>query len=82
VKPGGAELERVSNVVIGTNRTALEGAAEEARRLGYRTVISDETLTGDTTECALRWAAEILRHSELQGVEPVCVLAGGETTSW
>jgi hydroxypyruvate reductase len=76
-KPGGPELERVRNFVIGTNGTALEGAAEEARRLGYRTVISDRSLTGDTTECARRWAAEVLRH---QAGEPLCVLAGGETT--
>jgi hydroxypyruvate reductase len=80
LKPADAELKHVTNVVVGTNRTALQGAAEEARRLGYQTWVSDEVLTGDTTECARRWAAEVRRRLESQGTEPACFVSGGETT--
>jgi hydroxypyruvate reductase len=80
VKPGDAELLRVANVLIGTNLTALQGAAQEARRLGYRTVVLDEPLTGDTTECARTWTAEIDRRMGFRGSAPSCVVAGGETT--
>lgn len=79
VKPGAAELTDVANVVIGSNRLALEAAAVAARRAGYEAVIADEPLCGDTTEAAQHFAERLWRQCDTAS-HPVCVLAGGETT--
>jgi glycerate 2-kinase len=80
VKPGDAELQGAANVIVGTNLTALQGAAEEARRLGYRTLAQEGPLTGDTTARARSWAVEVGGAMDLLGPGPACVIAGGETT--
>ncbi len=81
VKPGSTEATRCLNLVIGSNRTAIEGAASEARRRGWRVIVAAEPLSGDTSTAAQRFAAYL---HELAGSreadDSVCVLAGGETT--
>lgn len=78
-KPGDAVFTHVHNLLIGSNRLALNAAAAAAQRLGFTTQILDEPLSGDTTEAG-RDFARIL-HTLLQTCKaPLCVLAGGETT--
>ena len=79
LKPGAEELAGVVNLVIGSNRDALEAAAVAARRAGYEPVIADEPLVGDTMEAAQKFAGWVLRRGEVAN-RPLCLLAGGETT--
>jgi hydroxypyruvate reductase len=81
-KPGDATFSNVSNLVIGSNRLALDAAVQAARSLGYRTLILSSTMQGETREVA-RVHAEILREIVFSGrplKRPACLLSGGETT--
>jgi hydroxypyruvate reductase len=79
LKPDSPEASRCCcNVVIGSNRTALEAAAQAARSAGWNVVIEAQPLTGDTTEAARHCGAR-LRELAQMGT-PLCLLAGGETT--
>ena len=81
-KPGDAIFSNVTNFVIGSNRLALDAAAQAARSLGYRTLILSSTMQGETREVA-RVHAEILREIVSLGrplKRPACLLSGGETT--
>jgi glycerate-2-kinase len=81
VKPESSEAARCRNVIIGSNRTALQGAAMAARRRGWAVVIDDRPLHGDTTVAARRFAARIRELAVRAGKrQPLCILAGGETT--
>jgi glycerate 2-kinase len=80
--PGDRIFRRVRNVVIGSNRAALDAAAREARRLGYRPLILSSEIQGETRDVARVHAAiakEIAyRHRPV--APPACVITGGETT--
>ena len=81
-KPGDAIFSRVTNLVIGSNRLALDAATKRARSLGYHPLILSSTMQGETREVA-RVHAEILREIVSSGrsvKRPACVLSGGETT--
>lgn len=81
-KPGDPIFKNVHNVLIGSNRLALQAARKEAKRRGYRTIVLSSTLAGETREVA-GVHAQILREMRESGNPisvPACVLAGGETT--
>lgn len=81
-KTGDPVFEHVYNVIVGSNRIALEAAARTAEVLGFRTLILSSTIEGEAREVA-RGHAEILRKLRLSGDSispPACVLSGGETT--
>ncbi|MBV8808579.1 MAG: glycerate kinase [Acidobacteriaceae bacterium] len=81
-KPRDPLFENVHNVVIGSNSLALEAAAKDARRLGYRPLLLSSTMQGESREVA-RVHAQILREIVASGNpvrSPACVLSGGETT--
>lgn len=81
VKPGSTAAARSRNIVIGSNRTALAGAAATARKQGWEVIIDDAVLSGDTTVAARRFAARLQDVSaRVRETQPLCVLAGGETT--
>jgi hydroxypyruvate reductase len=78
-KPGDQIFTHVSNILIGSNRIALEAAAAKAKLLGCAPWIVDSPLQGDTTDAARRFSdtmQQVLERNE----SPVCLLAGGETT--
>ncbi|HEY7338757.1 MAG TPA: glycerate kinase [Bryobacteraceae bacterium] len=81
-KPGDPEFTRVQNLIVGSNRQAVDAAARKARALGYRTMVLSTSVEGEAREVALVHAAiikEILdRGQPLRA--PACVLSGGETT--
>jgi glycerate 2-kinase len=79
-KPGDPIFANVSNILIGSNRLALEAAAAAARSLGFSVHIVDELLSGDTTQAALSFAERIRSLLATRKEEPLCLLAGGETT--
>ncbi len=81
-KPGAPIFRRVSTRVIGSNRWTVEAAAQEARRLGLRSVVLTTRLEGEAREAA-RVLVAVLRECAETGTPenpPVCLLAGGETT--
>ncbi len=70
------------NLVVGSNRLAVNAAAAKAKELGYRTMILSTTIAGETREVA-RVHAAIAREIVASGhplKAPACVLSGGETT--
>lgn len=76
-KPGDSRFTNVPFVLVGSNRTALEGAAHAARSLGYRTEVVPRPVVGATRPAALRFARRLLEY----GLDfPRALLAGGETT--
>ncbi len=73
---------RVQNLIVGSNRLAVEAAAAEARTLGFRTLILSTQIEGETREIA-RMHAAILKEIARYGrplARPACVISGGETT--
>lgn len=76
-KPGDPSLLHTHNYLTGTNRIALEAAAEKARDLGYHPVLLSDTVTGDVHAVAADLVQTALRYN---GPLPACLLAGGETT--
>jgi hydroxypyruvate reductase len=81
-KPGDPLFARVRNTVVGSNRLALDAAAREAKRLGYRTLVLSSEIEGETREVA-RMHAAIAREIARTGrpvQPPACIITGGETT--
>ncbi len=78
-KPGGQTFARVHNLLIGSNRRALQAACDAAGRYGVHPHLIDEPLTGDTGRAARGFAATVREIRQRCG-KPTCVLAGGETT--
>jgi hydroxypyruvate reductase len=76
------KLARVQNLVVGSNRLAVDAAAARARALGFRTLILSTRIEGETAEVAGVHAA-ILRDCLENGYPlkpPACIISGGETT--
>jgi hydroxypyruvate reductase len=78
-KPGDKVFANTFHILIGSNRLALEAAAETAWSLGFSPHIQEEPLRGDTTAVALQFAEEI-KTQQRKVTQPTCLLAGGETT--
>ncbi|HXP84567.1 MAG TPA: glycerate kinase [Bryobacteraceae bacterium] len=81
-KPGDAAFARVQNLIVGSNRLAIDGAARKARELGYHTLVLSSSIEGETREIGLMHAAiakEIVERNRPVR-RPACVLSGGETT--
>lgn len=81
-KSGAPELARTQNLIVGSNRLAVDAAKEKARALGYRTLILSTTIQGETRDVAGMHAAiarEILESGQPLR-RPACVISGGETT--
>jgi hydroxypyruvate reductase len=81
-KQGDPIFARVRNVVIGSNRLAVDAAAARARQLGFRTLVLSTFVEGETREIA-RMHAAIAKEIVYAGrplKPPACVITGGETT--
>ena len=75
-------MARVKNLIIGSNRLALDAAARKAKELGYRTLMLSSFMEGETREVAKVHAAiakEVLSSGRPLR-RPACILSGGETT--
>ena len=81
-KPGDPAFERVQNVIVGSNRLAIDAAVEAAKAAGYRTMVLSSFIEGETREVA-RMHAAILKEARASGRPvrpPACIVSGGETT--
>ena len=81
-KPGDALFRHVQNTLVATNRQALDAAAEQARSHGFRPVIRTDRMVGEAREQAalLVTQARQMAAELAADAQPVCLLAGGETT--
>jgi glycerate-2-kinase len=81
-KPGDPAFQRVTNRIVGSNRTALAAARTAAEGLGLAVEVDPEPVTGEAREAGERLARRALALRESRGTEgaPVCLLSGGETT--
>ncbi|MBS1825308.1 MAG: glycerate kinase [Acidobacteria bacterium] len=75
-------LERTQNLIVGSNRLAVDAAKGKAKALGYRTMVLSTTIEGETRDVA-RMHAAIAREIRTSGEPlraPACIISGGETT--
>jgi glycerate 2-kinase len=70
---------RTHNLIVGSNRIAVEAAARAAHALGYDTQIITTFMQGEAREVAKMLAA-IAREKIARDAHRLCLLAGGETT--
>ncbi|MCP4366566.1 MAG: glycerate kinase, partial [Deltaproteobacteria bacterium] len=70
------------NVVIGSNKIALEAAKKKATDLGYNTIILSSMVQGESKEAAIFFSsiAKEVYRSGTPVSKPACIIAGGETT--
>ena len=80
-KPGDRLFNNVLNVVIGSNRTAVNAAKDQAESMGYNVKVIDDLAEGEATELAVAHAiiAKEIYHSGTVR-RPACVISGGEAT--
>ena len=79
---GDPVFNRVRNVIVGSNRAALDAAGRLAKQLGYRTLLLSTSMEGETRDVAQVHAA-IAREIRATGrpvKTPACLISGGETT--
>lgn len=71
----------VDNMIIGSNRIALQAAKARAESLGFETHIISDAVSGEARDVA-RWLAQKAIETKIQASQknPVCLISGGETT--
>ncbi|HEY7746370.1 MAG TPA: glycerate kinase [Desulfuromonadales bacterium] len=80
-KAGSPFLDRVENIIVGSNRQALEAAARSAREHGFTVEILSVELAGEAREVGRQLARQALTAAgRKSGDTGLCLLAGGETT--
>ncbi len=66
--------------VVASNRRALDAAAREACRLGYRARVLSSRVVGESQPVARAFARRLVRSAPSSRGRPVALLSGGETT--
>jgi len=81
-KQGDKVFANTQNVIIGSNKIALEAAKEKAADLGYNTIILSSMVQGESKEAAIFFSAiaKEVCHTGTPLSKPACIIAGGETT--
>jgi glycerate 2-kinase len=81
-KPSDAVFQKVQNVVIGSNQTALKAAEHQAEALGYHTWMLSSSIEGESRSVAKSHAALVkeIALTDKPVRRPACVISGGETT--
>ena len=78
---GDPVFDKTVNILVGSNRMALESAKSKALEFNINAVIIDDQLQGDTSTVAEYLIETALRFKRDENeVKPVCLLFGGETT--
>lgn len=78
-KSGNPVFKRVENIIVGSNRLAIEAARAKAESLGFAVEILTTALTGEATEAA-GWLAAAAQKRISKDTKPLCLISGGETT--
>lgn len=82
-KEGSNIFQNVENIIIGSNRIALNAAKQKAEGLGFQSEIITSELTGEARDAG-RWLATEARKRRSaearKDKKPLCLISGGETT--
>jgi len=81
-KPGDPIFANTQYVIVGSNRLAALAAVEQARRMGFNTLLLSTYVEGEAREAA-RVAAALAKGIRAHGdplSPPACLVWGGETT--
>lgn len=80
-KPGDTIFANVQNTVVGSNTLALDAAADQARALGFSTIVLPDKVQGEARGVAQEHVS-LLRNALKQAnpYQTVCILSGGEPT--
>jgi glycerate-2-kinase len=76
-KPGSYVFKKVQNIIISSNRIAIDAASERARSLGLEPEIVTTSLSGEARDAG-KLLAE--RAKGLKDSRKICLISGGETT--
>ncbi len=76
-KPGDPLFARTRTVLVGSNRLALDAAADRAHDLGMRPLVVGDPFEGEARLVGRELARGLLSFRSLA---PACLLTGGETT--
>jgi hydroxypyruvate reductase len=81
-KPGDPVFFHVRNLIVGSNRSALEAACRKASELGYHAAVLSSSIEGEARQAA---AFHTAVAKEIVGFDqpvpkPACLISGGETT--
>jgi hydroxypyruvate reductase/glycerate 2-kinase len=80
-KPGDPVFDNTQNIIIGSNKIALDACRRKAMEEGLNTFIITSELQGDTIEAANKIIESSLSFQKDDHVKkPCCLLFGGETT--
>jgi len=80
-KPGDRIFNNTNNLIIGSNKIALEACRRKATEEGLHTFIITSELEGDTIEAANKIIDTSLSFQKDEKIKkPCCLLFGGETT--
>jgi glycerate 2-kinase len=78
-KPGDPVFARATYRLVGTRRTAMDGAIAHATTLGYTTIRIDSAIVGEARDAGRAYVRQLLAVTNgMTG--PLCVVASGETT--
>jgi len=82
-KEGDKIFNNVENIIIGSNRIAIDAAKNRAEESGFHTEIISSELAGEARGVG-KWLAEEVRKRGSAEVrknkKPLCLISGGETT--
>jgi glycerate 2-kinase len=74
-------FQRVKNMIIGSNKMAINAAKNEAEALGYKATILSAEIHGEARVAARYLAKKALELKKSKNsVRKMCLIAGGETT--
>jgi len=79
---GNKIFDNTQNVIVGSNKIALNAAEKRAKDLGYNTIVLSSLVEGESRDVAKFFAA-IAKEVSRTGTpvsKPACIIAGGETT--
>ena len=80
-KSGDKIFDKTFNILVGTNRIALDAAKNKALEYNINAVIVDDQLQGDVSSVVEYIVETAVRFkNDKNEVKPVCLLFGGETT--
>jgi glycerate-2-kinase len=83
-KVGNRVFDRITHHIVGSNSVAVQAACDEAAKLGFKPEILTCELGGEAGKAAAWLADKALgvkrKKGEDSNSEPVCLIAGGETT--